>query len=388
MAASSAQVVQPFKIEIPQSTIEDLNRRLGSTRWPDEVEDAGWDYGTNLDYLKELTSYWQTNFDWHAQERYLNSFAHFSTQVDNTRIHFIHEEGKGSNHMPILMLHGWPSSFVQMLKIIPLLTRPSADNATSPLSFTVIAPSLPGYGFSGKPTQKGMSVSKMADLFHTLMTQHLGYNKYAVRGSDLGAGVLQQLAIKYPESLIGVHTGGTNPYIGHVPDNLSAVEQEFVGKAQAWMMAEMAYAMEHTSRPQTLAYGLNDSPVGLAAWIIEKFRRWSDCDGDIEKRFSKDELLTNLTIYWATETINSSIRLYYETARDPGQWGESKVPTGLLMPTRDMFPTPREWMERTGRVDHWREISKGGHFLEWEEPELVAEDLRDFFTSLQSKEVK
>lgn len=388
MSAHSSIKPRPFKINIPQATLDDLEQRLGRTRWPDQIEGAGWDYGSNLDYIKELAAYWQNDFDWRAQEDRLNNFANYRAEVEGLGIHFIHEQGQGDNPIPILMLHGWPSSFVQMLDIIPLLTNPPAHRAKATDSFTVVAPSLPGYGFSDKPTEKGMSVSLIADLFHKLMTDQLGYTRYAVRGSDLGAGVLQQIAVKYPDSLIGVHTGGTNPYLGQIPDNLSPIEQEFVDNAQKWTMAEMAYAMEHSSKPQTLAYGLNDSPVGLAAWIIEKFRRWSDCDGDLEKNFTKDELLTNLTIYWATETINSSIRLYYETARDPGQWGESKVPTGLLMPTHDLFRTPRKWMERIGRVDHWREIDKGGHFLEWEEPQLVADDLRIFFRSLRDKTAK
>jgi pimeloyl-ACP methyl ester carboxylesterase len=227
-----------------------------------------------------------------------------------------------------------------------------------------------------------MSVARMAGLFHRLMTETLGYKRYAVRGSDLGAGVITQLAITHPEAIIGAHLSGTNPYVMNVPDDLSPAEQTFVASAQQWMQTEMAYAMEHASKPQTLAYALNDSPARLAAWIIEKFWRWSDHDGSLDQAFSKDQLLTNLTIYWVTGTINASMRLYYETVRDPGAWGRIDVPAGYLMTSKDMFPTPREWVERTSRIDHWTGINWGGHFMEWDVPEIVATDLREFFVAL------
>lgn len=376
--------VQPFHIQIPQAQIDNLRQRLSNTRFPDEVNGADWDYGTNLGYLKELITYWQTTFDWRKQEAMLNELPHYRATIQGTGIHFIHVRGKGENAIPLLMMHGWPSSFVQMLKIIPMLTDPLAFGGSATDTFDVIVPSLPGYGFSDRPVERGMSVARIAALFHELMTTELGYTRYATRSSDLGAGVATQLAITHPEALIGTHTSGTNPYIAQIPDNLSAAEQAFVQQAQTWMMQEMAYAMEHTSKPQTLAYGLNDSPAGLAGWIIEKFRRWSDCAGQIENRFSKDELLTNLTIYWLTETINSSMRLYYETARDPGQWGSSQTPTAIIMPKNDLFPTPREWVERTGPIARWTDSDKGGHFLEWEEPLLVAQDLRAFFGELRT----
>ena len=367
-----------FEVNISDEVLNDLQARLADTRWPDEVEDAGWAYGTNLDYLQELVSYWQDGFDWRAQEARINAFDNFMAEVDGTSVHFVQELGEGEDAVPVLVLHGWPSSFVQMLDLIPLLTAEEDG-----LSFDVVVPSLVGYGFSEIPNEPGMSVAKMAELFHKLMTETLDYEQYAVRGSDLGAGVIQQMALLYPDEIIGVHLSGTNPFVAEVPDDLTEAEQEFVGNAQAWYAQEMAYAMEQSSYPQTLAYGLNDSPAGLASWIIEKFRAWSDNDGDLESAFTKDELLTNLTIYWATQTINPSMRLYYETARDPGQFGRVEVPTGMLMTDKDMFPTPREWAERSYNVVHWTPVSVGGHFLEWEAPELVAEDMRAFFTSLQ-----
>lgn len=371
--------ITPFTIDITAETLTDLQERLARTRWTDEVSGAGWEYGANLVYLKELVDYWQHHFDWRAQERTLNAFSHFHAQVDGFGLHFIHERGKGDHPLPLVLLHGWPSSFWQMLTIIPLLTDPARYGGDAADSFDVIVPSLPGYGFSDRPSEKGMGIGRIADLLAKLLTEELGYERFATRASDLGAGVSQQLALTHAQQLIGIHQSGTNPYIGQIPDNLTKAEQEFVANAERWNQQEMAYAMEHASKPQTLAYSLNDSPAGLAAWIVEKFRAWSDCDGDIEKWFSKDDLLTNLTIYWATQTINSSIRLYYETVRNPGHWGRVEVPTAMLMSPKDMFSTPREWVERSYNVQRWTEIPSGGHFLEREEPERVAEDLRAFF---------
>ncbi len=373
---------QPFTIDVPQPTLDDLRQRLERTRWPDTVA-TGWDFGIDQAYLRELVGYWQRGFDWRAEEARLNRFANFRADVDGLRLHFVHERGTGPAPMPLLMLHGWPSSFVQMLEIIPLLTDPAAHGGDEADAFDVVAASLPGYGFSDRPTEPGTSVARMAPRFQGLMTDVLGYERYGVRASDLGAGVSGQLALLTPASLIGVHTGGTNPFLFQVPDDLSPAEQEFVAKAQQWMQQELAYAFEQSSKPQTLAVGLNDSPAGLAAWIIEKFWRWSDHGGDLESVFTPDELLTNLTIYWATETINSSIRLYAENVRDPGQSGPSEVPTAYLMSSQDFFPTPREWVERQNRVDRWTAIDRGGHFLEWEQPELVAQDLREFFRPLR-----
>lgn len=375
--------IEPYTVAIPQPVLDDLRERLARTRWPDAVAGADWDYGANLAYMRELAAYWRDRFDWRAQEAALNRFPQFRAVVDGAGIHFIHARGKSDRPLPLVLLHGWPSSFVQMLKIIPLLTDPAARGGDAADAFDVVVPSLPGYGFSDRPDGRGMSVGRMAERFATLLRDELGYARYGARGSDLGAGVIQQLALAHPEALIGVHLSGTNPYVGQIPDDLSPAEREFVAQAQQWTMQEMAYAMEHSSKPQTLAYGLNDSPAGLAAWIVEKFRRWSDCGGDLERRFSKDELLTNLTIYWVTETINSSIRLYYETAHNPGAWGRVEVTTGMLMSPKDLFPTPREWAERSYRVDRWTEIDRGGHFLEWEEPESVAEDIRAFFRPLR-----
>ncbi len=305
-------MIRPFTVHVPQSILDDLSSRLARTRWPDEVYGAGWDYGSNLAYMKELLEYWRDGFDWRAQEKALNQFAHFRAEIDGQGIHFIHERGKGHNPMPLVLLHGWPSSFLQMLKIIPLLTDPASHGGETSDSFDVIVPSLPGYGFSDRPREKGMTVSRIADLFETLMTEELGYRRYAVRGSDIGAGVAIQLALIHPDSVVGIHLSGTNPRIDYIPPNLSPAEEQFLKDAEDWRKTESGYAMIQSTKPQTLAFGLNDSPAGLVAWIVEKFRAWSDCNGNVEKRFTKDELLANLTVYWATEIISSSIRLSHE----------------------------------------------------------------------------
>ncbi len=375
--------VTPFDVHVPQETLDDMQAHLANTRWPDEISGAEWEYGTNLSYMKELIEYWQNDFDWREQERSINQFDHYRAEVDGFGIHFIHEHGSGDNSTPLLLNHGWPSSFIQMLDIIPLLTNPETDGNEETSSFDVVIPSLPGYGFSDRPTERGMSASRIADLFSTLMADELGYDRYALRGSDLGASVSQQLGLSNPESVIGIHLAGTSPYLGEEPENLTEKEQEHVEDNQRWLEQEGAYALEHATKPQTLAYGLNDSPAGLAAWIVEKFRAWSDCGGDVENAFTKDEMLTNLTIYWTTETINSSIRLYYESLHNPGNQGRVEVPTGILMAQNDILPNPREWSERFYQVEQWTETSQGGHFLEWEAPELVADDIHTFFRSLK-----
>jgi pimeloyl-ACP methyl ester carboxylesterase len=374
---------QPFTIDIPQATLDDLRERLARTRWPDALADAGWDYGIDLDELRALIGAWRDDFDWRVQEAALNRVAHFRTDIDGIGLHFIHERGQGPQPIPILILHGWPSSFVQMLDLIPRLVDPARHGGQVDDAFDVVVASLPGYGFSDRPRQRGMSVATMAPLFHALMTEALGYDRYAVRGSDLGAGIAGQLALAHRDALLGVHLSGTNPFVATVPADLSPAERRFVADAQNWMQTEMAYAMEHATKPQTLAVGLNDSPAGLAAWIIEKFWRWGDHDGDLAAAFGRDRLLTNLTIYWATATIGSSIQLYFESMRDPGRPGRSEAPTAYLMTAKDFFPTPREWVARQGRVDRWTELDRGGHFLEWEQPALVAADLRAFFGGLR-----
>lgn len=373
--------VIPYTINISQTTLDDLKERLEIVRWPDEISDSGWEYGSNLSYMKGLIDYWLNDFDWRAQETTLNQFPHFRATVDGIGIHFIHIRGKGKKTIPLVLLHGWPATCTQMLKIIPLLTDPGESGDEPEISFDLIVPSLPGFGFSDSSTSRGMSCARIGDIIHTLMTQELGYHRYAIRASDIGSTITQHMAHAHPESIIGLHLNGGTPHMGPPPQDLSPGEQQFLGSAQMFMMTEGAYVMLQATKPQTLAYGLTDSPVGLAAWIVEKFQAWSDCSGNIENRFTKDELLTNLTIYWATRTMNSSCRVYYETMRSMSQYSGSRVeiPTAMSLFPKDLVPAVREWEERFYNIQHWTEMPRGGHFAEMEEPELLAGDIKAFF---------
>jgi pimeloyl-ACP methyl ester carboxylesterase len=382
--------IPSFTIDIPQASLDDVQVRLGRTRWPDGIEGAGWDYGTNLDYLKSLVDYWQHEFDWRAQEAKLNQFAQFRTEIDGLGIHFIYERGKGPNPTPLILTHGWPDSFYRMHKIIPLLTDPARYGGSPSDSFDVIVPSLPGFGFSDRPHQH-VTLAQTAELWARLMRDVLGYQRYGAAGGDFGSGITQLLALAHPESVIGIHVtdlGFYNLQSGQ-PD-LSEAERRYLGAQQGWFFQECAYGMIQGSKPQSLAYGLNDSPVGLAGWIVEKFRAWSDCAGDVERRFSKDELLTNIMIYWVTQTINSSFGYYRDMNTPKLQPGQHiEVPAGFARFPKDIpgIDPPRELAERHLRIARWTKMPRGGHFAALEEPELLAEDMRVFFHDLKDKTI-
>jgi pimeloyl-ACP methyl ester carboxylesterase len=382
--------IPSFTIDIPQATLDDVQVRLGRTRWPDEIEGAGWDYGTNLDYLKSLVDYWQYEFDWRAQEAKLNQFTQFRTEIDGLGIHFIYERGKGPNPTPLILTHGWPDSFYRMYKIIPLLTDPARYGGSPSDSFDVIVPSLPGFGFSDRPHQH-VTLAQTAELWACLMLDVLGYQRYAAAGGDFGSGITQLLALAHPESVIGIHVTDLGFYnLQSVQPDLSEAERRYLGVQQGWFFQEGAYGMIQGSKPQSLAYGLNDSPVGLAGWMVEKFRAWSDCAGDVERCFSKDELLTNIMIYWVTQTINSSFGYYRDLNTpkiQPGQHVE--VPAGFARFPKDIpgIDPPRELAERHLRIARWTQMPRGGHFAALEEPALLAEDLRAFFHDLKEKTI-
>jgi pimeloyl-ACP methyl ester carboxylesterase len=387
IAASGTTQALPFNWEVPERTLQDLRWRLERTRWPDEVEAAGWEYGANLAYLKELIEYWRTHFEWRAQERAINQFAHYTATLDGISIHFIYERGRGPNPQPLVLTHGWPSSFFEMHKVIPLLVDPASYGADPAHAFDVIVPSLPGYGFSERVRQPGLTRTRIADLWARLMTDVLGYRRFGAHGGDIGAGITTELGRRYPDRLLGIHLLAlADPYMGPGAPPLSDAERAFIALRERWEEEEGAYSHQQATRPQTLAYGLNDSPAGLAAWIVEKFRAWSDCDGDLERRFTKDEVLTNVTIYWVTQTINSSIRLYYEyrhAAQLEPRPERVTAPCGVALTTEAVNRAPREWGERTYDVRRWTELSSGGHFLALEEPAVLAHELRAFFRELR-----
>ena len=379
--------VDQFEVSVTQDTLADLRGRLAATRWPDEVSGAGWDYGANLAYMRELVDYWRDGFDWRAQEKAINRLGHFRAEVDGFGIHFIHERGKGPDPMPLVLTHGWPDSFFRFHKLVPMLTDPARYGGDPADSFDVVVPSLPGYGFSDRPTERGFTVERTADLFAKLMSEELGYRRFGAHGGDVGSGVTEKLASAHADSLIGIHLTDV-PYwhLFTIPqEGLSEAERDYLEAGRRWQMEEGAYALIQSTKPQTPAYALNDSPAGLAGWIVEKFRSWSDCDGEVEKRFTKDELLANVMIYWATETINSSFRVYYETQHNPPELLPEyiRVPTGVAIFPKDIVPAPREFAERFFEVQRWTEMPRGGHFAAMEEPELLAEDLRAFFRPLR-----
>ena len=381
--------VKPYQVHIPDSVLADLRDRLERTRWPGEIPDSGWDYGSNLGYVKELVDYWRDGFDWRAREEAINALPHFRATVQDLDIHFIHQRGSGPNPLPLVVPHGWPSTFFELMKIIPLLTNPAGHGGSAEDSFDVVVPSMPGYGFSQPALQPGMSVFKVSDLWAELMTEGLGYQRFGGQGGDWGASVTARLGFSYPENVIGVHQTSVTrpaPYLGPGSRPISKPEEDYLADRDRWQRAEGGYSHIQGTKPQTLSYGLNDSPAGLAAWIVEKFRTWSDCDGDVERSFSKDELLTNITIYWATQTINSSTRIYYETQQTIWELKQDemiRVPTGVAVFPKELSHPPREWAERSYNLQRWTQMPRGGHFAALEEPDLLAEDIRAFFRPLR-----
>ena len=378
-------LVQPFSIEIPEASLRDLRERLRRTRWPDEVPDSGWDFGTNLGYLKNLVAYWRDAFDWREQERRLNELSHFRTDIDGLGIHFIHVRGDGPSPFPLVLTHGWPSSFFDLTKLVPLLTDPAAHGGNPADAFDVVVPSMPGFGFSSRPTERFVS-ARVADLWAQLM-RRLGYERFGAHGGDIGGGVTARLGQFHPEVVAGIHVTNVYGSIGENDPPPTDAEHRYLEQQAQWERDEGAYGEIQATRPQTLAYGLNDSPAGLAAWIVEKYRAWSDCGGDVERVFTKDELLTNITIYWATETIGSSFRPYWDSRNNPSPrpWLPITVPCGIAVFPQDLGRPPREFAERSYTVQRWTEMPRGGHFAAIEEPQLLAEDIRAFFRELRQR---
>ncbi|MCI0606824.1 epoxide hydrolase [bacterium] len=382
--------MKPFKIRIPKEKITDLRRRLEKMRWPDSIDADDWGSGVPLNYLKELVDYWKDEYGWFAQQELLNSFAHYKSVVDGFGIHFIHERSSDPDALPLLLIHGWPGSFWEMQRIIPMLTTPDKYGADPSDAFHVVVPSLPGYGFSDRPAKHGMNGPFIASLFEKLMKQ-LGYSKFVAQGGDWGATVATWLGLHHPASLTAIHLnyipGSYRPYV-ESNDTLSESEQEFLKHREEWYQKEGGYAHIQATKPQTLAYALNDSPAGLAAWIVEKFQGWSDCDGNVENRFSKDELLTNISIYWFTETFHSSARLYQEALKAPVHMSKGmrvEVPGFVACFPKEDPMAPRDWTERGYNIQRWTHLPSGGHFAAWEEPELLAKDLRESLRSFRNK---
>ncbi|MFD2416562.1 epoxide hydrolase family protein [Amycolatopsis pigmentata] len=381
--------VKPFTIAIGDDQLEDLDRRLRHTRWPDAIAGMGWDDGTDLPFLRHLTKYWRTDFDWRAQEATLNALPQFTAELDGVEIHFIHQHGTGPNPFPLVITHGWPGTGFDMQHIIPLLANPGDHGADPADAFDVVVPSLPGYGFSQRPTRPGFGPHHVAQLWTRLMTG-LGYERFGAQAADWGAAVSTWLASLFPDLVTGLHLnfipGSFRPSLGEDQPPLSADEQAFLDAAAAWFDAEGGYHRLQATKPQTPAYALTDSPAGLAAWIVEKMRGWSDCGGSVERAFTLDAILTNISIYWFTGTIGSSMRFYRENRLRPNHFraGERIVPPlGVAAFPQDLIP-PRTWVERVFNVTRWTQMPRGGHFGAMETPELLAKEIREFFRPLRA----
>ncbi len=379
---------RPFQLHVPDRDIDDLRERLARTRFPDRPPGGSWAYGTDVAYMEELVAYWRTHFSWRAQEARLNAFPQFKVALHGIDVHFLRVEGKGPAPCPLLLSHGWPGSVFEFLDIIPRLTDPARFGGDPADAFTVIAPSLPGYGLSFTPGQRRFSVEMMADCLAELMTVVLGYDRFAAQGGDWGAYVTSRLGAVHADRLIGIHLNLLA--VRRDPTMLSdptPEERQFLDQLEVWLREQVGYQWIQGTRPQTLAFGLSDSPAGLAAWIVEKFREWSDCRGDVESVFTKDQLLANISLYWFTGAIGSSFWPYY--ARMHGPWpipdDGVKVPMGYAEFPSEIRRPPRSVAARTyADIRRWTVMPRGGHFAAMEQPEALAREMVEFFRPLRS----
>ncbi|CAN5664678.1 epoxide hydrolase [soil metagenome] len=382
--------IRPFELHVPDADIADLRERLSRTRFPDQAPGAPWAYGTDLDYMRGLVEHWRDSFDWRAQEARLNAFAQYKVALAGIDLHYLHVQGQGPEPMPLLLSHGWPGSVFEFTELIPRLTDPARFGGDPADSFTVVAPSLPGYGLSFSPGQPRFSVEQIADAFAALMTDVLGYPRFATQGGDWGSSISARIGFAHAKRTIGVHLNLLP--LKRDPTRLTSTattpeERRYLDELKVWLAEETGYAAQQGTRPQTLAFGLTDSPAGLAAWIIEKFRAWSDCGGDVESVFSKDEMLADISLYWFTGAIGSSFWPYY--ARTHGPWpipdGHTiDVPMGYCEFPTEIVRPPRSLAEHTFTdIRRWSVMPHGGHFAAMEQPEALADEIRAFYRPLR-----
>lgn len=384
----SDRMQTPFQLKVPEDAMIDLRRRLAQTRFPDQAPGAPWAYGTDATWLRELVNYWLEDFDWRAHEAALNSFPQFTVPLADINLHYLHVPGKGPNPTPLLLLHGWPGSVFEFMDLIPRLTDPVRFGGDASDSFTVVAPSLPGFGMSFQPGQPRFSVEQMADVFASLMTDVLGYRRFATQGGDWGASVASRLGMVYPEETIGVHLNllPLRRDVGAINEDNPA-ELAYLAELRRWLHEETGYSTQQGTRPQTLSFALTDSPAGLAAWIVEKMRSWSDCHGEVESVFTKDQLLANISLYWFTGAIGSSFWPYY--ARHHGPWplpdGRTvDVPMGYCEFPAEIVRPPRSLAQRTFTdIRRWTVMPRGGHFAAMEQPEALAKEICAFYRPLR-----
>ena len=383
--------VEPFRIGVPDAVLRDLRMRLERTRWPTDYANDAWQYGTNTAYLKELVAYWIDGFDWRVQERAMNAHPQFQTKIDGMPIHFMHVRGKGPNPKPLILSHGWPWTFWEYRKVLGPLSDPASHGGDPADAFDLVVPSLPGHGFSTPLLQPGINFWRTSALWVKLM-ERLGYPRFAAHGADWGALITAELGHRYPERVMGVHFPMTLPldlFSGGLPspEDYDADEAPLATRLQNFFATEAAYSALQSTKPQSITPALNDSPVGLASWILEKLRSWSDCHGDVETRFSKDDLLTTIMIYWVTECYGTSARFYYEAVHDPWTPVHSRMPVveapvGISVMPEEVCSAPRRWMDRYYNLKQKRHHAHGGHYGAWEEPQVIVNDVRDFFRAL------
>ena len=385
----ATSAVQTFRLQVPDRAIDDLRERLARTRFPDQAPGEPWACGTDLAYLERLVAHWRDHFDWRAQEARLNAFPQFKLPLHGIDLHFLHVQGKGPKPCPLLLSHGWPGSVFEFLEVIPRLTDPARFGGDPADAFSVVVPSLPGYGLSFAPGQPRFSLEAIADCLAELMTGVLGYERFAAQGGDFGAFVSSRLGAVHADKLIGIHLNllavRRDPTL---PPDPSPEERVFAREIEHWLKEESGYQWIQGTRPQTLAFGLSDSPAGLAAWIVEKFRAWSDCGGDVESVFSRDHLLANIALYWFSGAIGSSFWPYY--ARLHGPWpipdGSVHVPMGYAAFPREIVRPPRVVAERMYTdIRRWTPMPKGGHFAAMEQPEALAREIVEFFRPLRPR---
>ncbi len=378
---------EPFRLDVPQEILDDLAARLARTRWPDEIPGSGWRYGSNLAYVQRLVERWRDGFDWRAQETELNAFEQYRVPLDGVDLHFIHQPGVGPDPMPLLLAHGWPGSVWEFHDLIPRLTDPARFGGDPADAFTVVAPSLPGYTLSYRPGQRRFDVGQIGGLFATLMTDVLGYERFAAQGGDWGGYVVACRAARHAERLVGIHLNFLPirqdlPF----PDDPSDEDRAYQEELRYWQAEETGYHAIQGTKPQTLAYALTDSPAGLAAWIVEKFQTWSDHRGDFESWLDLDSLLTNITLYWVTGAINSTFWPYYAIRHDPWPLPDTRieVPMAYASFPRETRHPPRHFAEPYFDIRRWTEMARGGHFAALEVPDLLAGDVAAFFRTLRA----
>lgn len=380
-----ADDVNPFQCHVPDDVLADLAARLANARFPDQIDGAGWDYGTEKGFLQDLCDYWRDHFDWRAAEVRFNRYSQFTTELAGENVHFYHVRSPEADALPLIITHGYPGSVAEFLDILGPLSDPATHGGNPRDAFHVVAPSIPGYGFSGPTRHRGFGIERAADVNIALM-QRLGYDRYVAQGGDFGSAISARMAMKAPERMIALHLNfilgrpadPATPFAGLTPQEIA--DQDW---KRDYDLRESGYQAIQGTKPQTLAYGLTDSPVGLAAWIVEKFRTWSDCGDDVVPAFSKDHLLENIMLYWVTGTINSAMRLYYESIgpnRAPADdWSFVGVPTAHARFPAEIRPTSRLWAEQMYNIVRWTVLPKGGHFAAFEQPGLFVDDVRAFF---------